>query len=216
MLTPPHGRKAWPLIVWMAIATTLALSKMSDMAAFTMLLVATYLRPVSLMPILRKHLVRPLPPTMQFWTILVADQDEGVANKVGVYDQSVTLDFPWLPSLVKVVEVLAEGDPDEKVWQFEYPQYLKEFKIALKTLQLPAISPYQARHSGASIDRAGLHRTSRDVQKRGGWQQAQSVARYEKSSRMAADYHALPPATKLLIERRGPLLVEQLLGAGAH
>ena len=44
---------------------------------------------------------------------------------------------------------------------------------------------YQCRHSGASLDKAGLHRTMLEIKKRGRWKMDSSIARYEKSGILA-------------------------------
>ena len=57
--------------------------------------------------------------------------------------------------------------------------------------------PYQARHSGPSIDRARGARSQEEVRKRGGWLSRQSMARYEKSGRLAATWRKLDLQTQL-------------------
>lgn len=62
--------------------------------------------------------------------------------------------------------------------------------------------PYQARHSGPSIDRAANSRTQEEVRKRGGWLARQSVARYEKAGRLAATWQKLPSAVQLAKQQK--------------
>ena len=50
---------------------------------------------------------------------------------------------------------------------------------------------YQTRHSGASIDRLRGFGTLQEMQRRSQWRAFSSVARYDKSSRLAGDYHSL-------------------------
>ena len=59
---------------------------------------------------------------------------------------------------------------------------------------------YQTRQSGASIDRVRGFRTLLKVQQRGQWRALGSVARYDKSSRLAADYHYLSLALRNKLE----------------
>ena len=56
--------------------------------------------------------------------------------------------------------------------------------------------PYQARHSGPSIDRANKVRDLEEVQTRGGWLTRKSVMRYEKAGRLAASWHKLGPSVQ--------------------
>ena len=63
------------------------------------------------------------------------------------------------------------------------PEYLSVFQKCCRDLKLQLV-PYQARHSGPSIDRASGDLSQEDVPKRGGWLSRQSVARYEKAGRL--------------------------------
>ena len=75
-------------------------------------------------------------------------------------------------------------DPLRPVWDFDYPMLLRHMKETCRSLQLGRITPYQARHSGASIDRSSGERSQAEVQRRGGWRQLKNMARYEKSARL--------------------------------
>ena len=77
---------------------------------------------------------------------------------------------------------------------------------AAKRLQID-VTPYNMRHSGPSIDRSQNLRPLLEVQKRGRWKSHKSVARYEKSARLAANFNQLPTKTQ-----RHCLHVETLLG----
>eukprot|EP00959_Pyramimonas_sp_CCMP1952_P143949 3013553-Pyramimonas_sp.AAC.1 len=68
---------------------------------------------------------------------------------------------------------LARGDPEEKVWAFNYPQFLAVFKKALSDSQIREHTvPYQARYSGPSIDNARRYRTIEETHTRGQWKHA--------------------------------------------
>ena len=56
--------------------------------------------------------------------------------------------------------------------------------------------PYQARRSGASIDRAQQVRALEVIQKRGRWSSQKSVKRYEKSGRLNEVWKRLSPAVQ--------------------
>lgn len=71
------------------------------------------------------------------------------------------------------------------VWKFDYSEYIAVFNACCQDLKLELV-PYQARHSGPSIDRAAKTTDLDEVRKRGGWATRQSVARYEKAGRLAA------------------------------
>lgn len=60
-------------------------------------------------------------------------------------------------------------------------------------MHVPAV-PYQARHSGASIDAALGLRSRVEIKARGRWKSDRSVARYESKARIAESVDALPKA----------------------
>lgn len=122
-------------------------------------------------------------------------------SKTGTKDDSVLLDSSWLAFLSPLLEELSKGDKLENVWNFNYPQYLSVFHQCCLELKVDAV-PYQARHSGPSIDRAANSRTQEEVRKRGGWLARQSVARYEKAGRLAATWQKLPSAVQLAKQQK--------------
>lgn len=102
------------------------------------------------------------------------------------------LDSPWLhPWGPKFFQVLKQNHPEAHLWDFSYAEYTDQFKKVVSQLGMD-VTPYQTRHSGPSIDRARRYRDTLEVQKRGQWKTAKSVARYEKSARLAATWDALP------------------------
>ena len=78
----------------------------------------------------------------------------------------------------------------DRVWDFTYGEYLAVFNRCASELKINVV-PYQARHSGPSIDRAAKTRDLDEVRKRGGWMTRQSVMRYEKAGRLAATWQKL-------------------------
>ena len=95
------------------------------------------------------------------------------------------LDSPWFQCATPIFRELASGDPNEPVWSFSYPQFLKVFRAALDDLNTGQhVVPYQARHSGPSIDVARRYRSLEEIQKRGQWKHAKSMQRYEKAARL--------------------------------
>ena len=60
-----------------------------------------------------------------------------------------------------------------------------------RELGLPDFVLYQLRHSGASWDRLKSIRTLAAVKKRGGWRTDRSMHRYEKATRVLAEWHKL-------------------------
>ena len=123
--------------------------------------------------------------------MLLSPSEFSETSKVGAQEDSVLLDSSYTQFLNPLLEELASGeDQTERVWTFDYPEYLAVFKQATKDLGLNVV-PYEARHSGPSIDRAKNWRTAADVKKRGMWAALSSVARYEKPARLAASWNKL-------------------------
>ena len=118
------------------------------------------------------------------WTILACPSFLKQVSKTGDQDLSLALDSVWIQFLMPIVEQLSKGSRSQKVFPFSYGQFLKVFVEAKQRLQISQLVPYQMRHSGASIDYAMSYRTTSEIQRRGGWRQAKSVARYERSGRL--------------------------------
>ena len=68
--------------------------------------------------------------------------------------------YPWI---TKVAAVLAAGRPSERIFEYRNEEFTKEFRRATGALGLKNIVPYQCRHSGASLDNAGQHRTMLEI-----------------------------------------------------
>ena len=60
--------------------------------------------------------------------------------------------------------------------------------------------PYQARHSGASLDAALSHRPRKEIMDRGRWASQGSLVRYEKHTRVAASLTKLPAEWRAFFE----------------
>ena len=122
----------------------------------------------------------------------IAASDAGVSTKTRIRDGSVLMDQRWL-------EWSSSSSPHSRSEIRERKsgisitlQQQKKFKAATDTLGLSGMIMFQTRHSGASIDRVRGFGTLQEVQRRGQWKAYRSVTRYDKSSRLEADYHSLP------------------------
>ena len=182
------------------------------MAIFMLLAVSTYMRPCELLPLLRCHLVRPDAATSSHWSVLVAPQELGQVTKTNLSDVSVILDFPWLTWMHRLIPALAKGPAMEPLWGFSYHQLRSAFTRVTTALGLEGMTLYQTRHSGPSIDRMGRHRSLLDCKARGFWKSESSLHRYEKSSRVAADYLALPSDVRMRLEALALLAEGRVLG----
>lgn len=202
------SRKAYPLAIWAAICCEMKRKGYLQMALFTMMGLSSYARPGELLRCRVYSLVRPSPSITEFWTLLLNPEERAERSKVGEFDDSLALDSPYLrPWAFPLMKQLVNRSPELPLWCFDYSHYSKIFGQVVETLGLD-MTPYQLRHSGPSIDRSRNLRSLLEVQKRGRWRSHKSVARYEKSARLAANFQSLSPALQ-----HHCLLAEQLLGA---
>ena len=88
------------------------------------------------------------------WSVLLFPQERVAASKTLAKDASLTVDPCWMKWWEKVLPELARGDAKQRVWKFSYAELVPVFKAAATSIGLPSLVPYQARHSGASIDSA--------------------------------------------------------------
>ena len=124
------------------------------------------------------------------------------------------------------MEELARGDGDRPAFDFSYPEFLREMKRTgreiglterqLGTGQRGSLLPYQLRHSGASHDMNKRSRAAAEVQKRGRWASAKSLARYERGARLAEMWQKYSPATAAFIEAASSRLEAALWGHERH
>ena len=199
-LTPPRSRLGLPLGVWAAIAWRMMVHNELPMATYMLLMVSSYARPNELLRIQRRDLVPPSPRVVDCWSLVLNARELGKESKVGTYDDSILLNSSWLGWLGPVLKLLKEGEDEGKVFQFTYPQFLKVFGRVLSEFCLHGVVPYQARHSGPSIDRAKGERSLLEVQKRGRWASSRSLVRYERAARLSKSWHALTSDQRTLFK----------------
>ena len=101
----------------------------------------------------------------------------------GARDDSVLLDSAWCPWLGEAMRRMARGPSERRLFDYNYPAYVKAFQEARPALKLDELAPYQARHSGPPIDRARRLRSQEEVARRGRWQSPASVQRYKGAAR---------------------------------
>ena len=185
-------------MIWAAIAVTLALRGQPDMAKFLLLGLGTYARPSELLGLRKQDVIPPMRGMSQYGALLIAAEDTGTTTKTGETDDSVLLDCSWMPYLHLIAIDLSQSRsiPSENLFSFDYPTFCAELNDALQELDMTRLGvvPYAWRHSGPSIDRALNRRSLAEVQKRGRWKQARSVARYEKAGRLGVGVQDLTSA----------------------
>ena len=106
-------------------------------------------------------------------------------SKVLGSDDSMTLSTKIVPWMKTLLETLVEGPPDELILACDYQDFAKQFSRTRRRLRIKKLLPYQARHSGASIDLCLRHRTIPEVKNRGRWASDKSMLRYNKAATLA-------------------------------
>lgn len=212
-LCPARSRLAYPLAVWCGISWRMVARGHAAKALFNLLQVSTYHRPGALLKLRKMGLVRPTQGVTGHWSVVTSLAETTDVSKTGTKDDSVLIDSPWLLFASPLLEELVKGDKMDYVFNFDYSSYLKVFRQACEDLKLQLV-PYQARHSGPSIDRAKNARTQEEVRKRGNWASRQSVARYEKAGRLAATWQKLDVDTQLTCRSAERYIEEIMLGQG--
>ena len=99
----------------------------------------------------------------QHHRLLVAgDELDGDQRHVEDWHQgrSILLDSEWMQFAGLLYKILCQGGSLDWVWGFNYGEYLSVFHQSCADLKVNLV-PYQARHSGPSIDRARGARTHR-------------------------------------------------------
>lgn len=160
-------------------------------AVWTLLGFMGYLRPKENFALQGEDLVPPMQGMTSFWAVIVCSKDRGLVSKVGVADDSVLLDTPFLQFLNPVWALLHENRRGRPLWDFEYREMLTAFVQSGRRVGVEAV-PYQLRHSGPAWDPLRKLRTQEEVMKRGRWKALSSLARYECHARVAAEMSALP------------------------
>ena len=88
--------------------------------------------------------------------------------------------------------LVSMGAQEEKLFAFDYMGFLAAWRRVMKRLPFEAV-PYQARHSGASLDAARSYRSRKEIMERGRWQSQSSLVRYEKHATVAQSLNCRSP-----------------------
>ena len=213
-LTPSRRRKALALGVWAAVCWRLAAKHHLKKAMFVLLGLSTYARPSSLLACRRCDLVAPQKGVSPCWSLLRNPAELDVPSKTGRFDEGSMLDSSYLKGLEPVMEKMADRHSTANLWGFSYGELVRELEHACMELGVEKASPYQLRHSGATVDVGRRWRQLDEVQKRGAWEQRKSMNRYEHSCRMTYDYASYDLEQKSWFETAEKELARMMLGKG--
>ena len=87
------------------------------------------------------------------------------------------------------------GTTTERAFPLEYVEFASQVSLGAQAIGVHLV-PYQARHSGASVDAANGIRSIQAIQKRGRWLSKRSVLRYEKAGRLQDTWRDLSSVQK--------------------
>ena len=197
--SPTFTRCGHPEGASFAICGVLFRRRLPAVALYNATLLSTYLRPSALMSLATVDVVDPPPVTTNMschFALLVSPQDREGRTKTGDYDATVLLDdvrhqtWGWVLAKMRVFmnEQFSDGDDDSVVplWPFQAKHFLREWKAAVRELNLGGIikSPYEEGHGGISRDLLLKLRSKEEAAARGHWKSASSVRNYDKAARM--------------------------------
>ena len=182
------------------MAADLVRRNLWQMALALILMFDFYLRPGELYDIRVGHLSPPVAAgglATRHWALTVRPYEGGRPAKTGAFDDTVVLDHPSRLFLGTILEGLTSGRGREQLLlpAASPRDFPREFQKSAKHLGLNLV-PYQARHGGASEDKAAGIRSLMEIKKRGRWQAEASVRRYEKHGKLAARLGRLSPALR--------------------
>ena len=185
IVPPPH-------IAVCGVAAVMANTN-TEMALAVVLAHICYLRPAELFSLRARDVVRPVLKGVgrgyRHHVLLLGPFELRKPTKTGVFDDAVPVDSHesvWVgPALDKL---LAQRQPDDKLWSFSQTSFTKRFKLAVDELGLNhwCFTPRALRHSGPSRDRIEKRRSLAETQRHGRWREAKTVRRYEQASRALA------------------------------
>lgn len=168
-----------------------------DAAAAVLLQYDSYARPSEILGVRGVDVIPPVGALSNCWGILFGNFDSGVPTKSGSFDDVVLTDSAHRSFAGKILKHISrwrkrsEGELFPHLTLTVYEGLFRDFS---KRFKLPAHSftPHVIRHSGPSYDILHRYRNLQDIQARGRWASASSVARYKKPGRMLLQSSLLP------------------------
>jgi integrase len=158
-----------------------------------------YLRPGESIGIAKKDVVKPVKnggPQYQWYSVVIRDQEDGRADKVGIFDNTIPFNSPARQYLGELLSHRADclNSSLDKVFPFTADEYRKRFAESGAQLGVTGLHPYQCRHGGASEDLNSKEREPLAVKARGRWATDQSVRRYGKVGKLQKLLSQLSPS----------------------
>ena len=197
---PKQSRLPMPEEFAFLISAALCFHHAPEMGLFHIALFCSFLRPSALMNMCVEDVVPPVKKVAgEFYVLIVAPFERQISTKTGYFDETVVLDGDVLPGLGKLLfeqgsrrvanAKVALDSPEgraTKLWGFSAVEFLNAWRDSVVRLGLQEfmISPYQARHGGASRDYIMKKRSEEEIRARGHWATVASARIYRKPGRI--------------------------------
>ena len=184
-VAPAGSQLPLPLLLAQGLMPALCSHDRRDVALYLGTCFLGYLRPSEGLALKARDVVpgvQGAAAAYQHLVLIVRNSLDGVPDKVGVFDNSVVMDAPYLrevgPQLVAMKHSRQAGD---LLFNFELEEATKAWHAAATAVGYhKKLSLYQCRHGGASHDMVEKHRSRDEVRQRGRWVTDSSVRRYVK------------------------------------
>ncbi|CAK0793067.1 unnamed protein product [Prorocentrum cordatum] len=215
-LAPGRSRRAWPLALCRGQARRMVGRGALQMAVFLLSMVRGHFGPSHLLTLARGKFIAPAPGARRQWPLPLFSDSKPLRGKTGLAVAGVMLDSGWSQRAAPIFRELKNGAPEEKAWDFSYPQFLNLFALALEVLSVEQPSVRRRAHSGPSVDGARHCRSLEEIQKRGQRKRAISMQRCEKASRRGQSRSLLPSPLRDTLADCENRFEDVLLGKGAE
>ena len=209
--TPARSRRPHVWSMWSMLAWHLFLHGHWLMGIYILWCVCLYTRPSELLSVRRRDIQRPVKGMTSRYQLLLFPEERPSRSKTYAANDTIEMHCEWAPWLEQTAAALADGNPNELVFPFSYPEFVTEVQHSTKKLKVKMV-PYEARHSGPSIDAARLCRSRQEIKARGRWAQDRSVLRYEQRARLVRSFNELSAEQQALAERCEEMLEAMILG----
>ncbi|CAK0875766.1 unnamed protein product, partial [Prorocentrum cordatum] len=162
-----------------------------------------YFRPVDVHSLREEDLVPP-GGSSTHWVLNVHPARRGETSKVGVSDEALLLDSPYLPGLGPALHRRLRGHRLAKLFEVSERELSTQWGRSQEQLGLlpsQRYRLYQIRHAGPSHDILMGVRTLLDVKRRGRWSSDATVKRYEAAGLVQQEWAKLSTAQQAAASR---------------
>ena len=186
---PPKSRLPLPACIAYGIAMDLIARGKRVMGLKVLMDFDAYLRPGESLGLKVKDILKPVRgagPQFRFYSIIIRDQEDLVADKTGIFDNTVLFNTPGREFVGEMMwsHSRTRNHVTDNLFSFTAEDFRREFQLSGSRLGVQKLHPYQLRHGGASDDMNAKIRDHAAIKQRGRWHTDQSVRRYAKIGKL--------------------------------